>query len=368
MTEENDGVSELLPDEPFLIGGGLKLVTGRDVFVPLDMHKRLLDDIRRRSIQKVSIRGLAGPVGIGRTWTLSWVARQAIEENMDTDERWDAALVPGLGSGEMRNLIESIFKSTEYIRDEMADQIEQEFVDYGGTGSDEEVLMRHAIHNRESWSVLIGNRGRFPSISQAQGKPKWTNRDTQIEFLTLWLEEMNEFGVDNLIIIIDEFEKLALRLSPSKITDLSDGLRHIYDEIEPMADEMPSTQILLSATADAANRIDPTVTTEQLSGWLEALQSRMDDSFWLGKINEEEAEMIAERTIDVRRTKDLDDRFAPYTQEAIHVAYEGADGLPRRFAELLNKMHFNAYNEESITADHAEEAISELGYGAEQVV
>lgn len=367
MTND-DRVSDLLPDEPFLIGGGLKLDTGRDIFVPLDMHKRLIDDIARRSIQRVSIRGLAGPVGIGRTWTLSWVARKAIEENMGTDERWEAALVPGLGSGELRNLIESIFKSTEYIRDEMARKKESEFVEYVESGSDEEKFMEHAIHNRESWSVLIGNRGRFPSISQAKGKPKWTSRDTQIDFLSLWLEELENFGVDNLLIIIDEFEKLALRLSPSKITDLSDGLRHIHDEIEPLGDEMPSTQILLSATPDAANRIDPTVTSEQLSGWLEALQSRMDGSFWLGKIELEDGEKIAKRTIDVRRTEDLEDPYAPYTHDAVERAFEYSDGLPRRFAEIMNKMHFDAYNEDEITSEDAEEAISELGYGPEQII
>lgn len=362
MSDNEYEVREILPDSPFKLGGGLNLDTGRELFVPLEMHERFREHVIKNRIRGVAIYPLAGPVGIGRTWTLAWTARLAIEENMkgDGDERWEAALVPGLGEGKIRDLYESIFASTEYLREDAEQELPRNQDNISGQGMDG--ILNHALMNRGSWAVLTGDKGRFPSIDGIQEKPKWTQPDVQVEFLRLWLERLDDVGVDNLLILIDEFETTVTRLSSSKMTDFSDGLRRLYDVIDENEESVPNVEIILSATTEAANQIDPSASSQELPGWLTALQSRMNPGFTLTKISEDNAKEIAAKCIDYRRTEDIDDPYSPYTEAAIETAYRGSDGLTRRFGEILNEMHILGYTDTKIDEETAKEAIEYLGY------
>lgn len=366
MTDDKNTVEDLLPDAPFHLGGGLDLETGRELFVPLDMHGRFKDNVLRNRVRGVTIYALSGPVGIGRTWTLAWLAREAIENDLgtDSDERWEAALVPGLGEGQIRDLYESVFDSTEYLRGEIEDTLSTTHDSISGRGR--EGILNHAVMNRESWAVFTGAKGRFPSIDGISEKPKWTQRDVQIEFLRLWLRKFEDIGVDNLLILIDEFETTVTRLSSNKMTDFSDGLRRLYDVIEEEDGDIPNVQIILSATTEAATQIDPSASSRELPGWLTPLQSRMTRGFELDKISQEDAKEIAANCIDYRRTVDLEETFHPYTESAIETAYRGSDGLTRRLGEILNEMHIMAYTDEIIDESVAEEAIEYLGYDLRQ--
>lgn len=365
MPTDPSKVNELLPDAPFNLGGGLSTDTGRELFVPLDMHERFQDHVISNRVRGIAIFPLGGPVGIGRTWTLAWLARLARDENKelspDFDERWEAALVPGLGDGQIRDLYESIFSSTEYLRAEAEEQMSTGMVD-PISGQGREGILNHAILNRESWAVLTGDRGRFPSIDGVSEKPKWTQHDVQEHFLRLWLRKLDNMGVDNLLILIDEFETTVTRLSQNKMTSFSNGLRRLYDIMEEEDGEIPNVEVILSATTEAVNKIDATISSQELPGWLTALQSRMARGFTLSKINEEEAKSIAQNCIDYRRTEDIDDPYSPYTEEAVEVAFEGSDGLTRRFGQILNEMYIMSYTDSVIGEETAQEAVEYLGY------
>lgn len=359
MTDEK--VRNLLQTAPFNLGGGLNLETGRETFVPLEMHKQFRNRVIQNRARGVSIWPLAGPVGIGRTWTLAWTGRQAIDKDMEkADERWEAALVPGLGEGKVRDLYESIFASTEYLREEAKKELPENQDNVSGQGR--EGILNHALLDDSSWAVLTGDKGRFPTIEGVDQKPKWTRRQTQVEFLVEWLRRLHEVGVDNFIILIDEFETTVTRLSSNKMTDFSDGLRRLYDVVEENQEDMPNLEVILSATTQAATKIDPSASSEDLPGWLTALQSRMDRGFVLTKIDEEEAMEIAAKCIDYRRTEDAETAIHPYTEEAISTAYRASDGLPRRLSEILNEMYIISYDDTLITEEDAEEAIEILGY------
>lgn len=365
MPSDSQNVSELLPDAPFNLGGGLSTDTGRELFQPLDMHERFRNHVIDNRLRGVAIFPLGGPVGIGRTWTLAWLARLAREENENLspefDERWEAALVPGLGDGQIRDLYESIFTSTEHLRSEAKNELSDGHLDQI-SGKGREGILNHAVMNRESWAVLTGDRGRFPSIDGISEKPKWTQRDVQEDFLRLWLRKLHDLGVDNLLILIDEFETTVTRLSQNKMTDFSDGLRRLYDIMEEEDSEIPNVQVILSATTQAVNKIDASMSSQELPGWLTALQSRMVRGFTLSKIKEEEAKKIARNCIDYRRTEDVDDPYLPYSEEAVEVAFEACDGLTRRFGQILNEMYIMSYTDSIIGEETAKEAAEYLGY------
>ncbi|MCG1004271.1 MULTISPECIES: hypothetical protein [Halobacterium] len=357
--DEPQQVKDLLPNAPFQLGGGLDLDTGRETFVALDQHKRFKEHVQKNRVRGVCVYPLSGPVGIGRTWTLAWLARQAVENDLDTDERWEAALVSDLGGGEVRDLYQSIFSATEYLRGEVEEDLPTGTDSISGRGR--EGILNHAVMNRESWAVLTGNKGRFPSISGIDEKPKWTQREVQTDFLRRWLTRLYDTGVDNLLILIDEFETTVTRLSSNKMTDFSDGLRRLYDVIE-QEDNVPNVEIIISATTQAATKIDPTASSKDLPGWLTALESRMVRGFSLGKISEDDAKQIASRVIDYRRTVDLEDQFEPYTEASIETAFDGSDGLTRRLGEILNEMYIIAYTETQIDEEIAREAVEALDY------
>jgi hypothetical protein len=365
--DENQPARDLLSDPPFQLGGSLDLSTGRETFVALSQHDRFKDHVIRNGIRKAAIYPLSGDVGIGRTWTLAWLARRAINENLSTDDRWEAALVSDLGGGQIRVLHESIFSATEYLKDEVEQEVTNtESLEDIISGRGKEGILNHALMNRNSWSVLTGNKGRFPSVDGVDEKPKWTKREVQIDFLKIWLKKLDEIGVDNLLILLDEFEISVTRLSATKMTEFSDGLRRLYDVIEN-EENIPNVEIIISATTQAATKIDPTASSQDLPGWLTALESRMASGFSLSKISEDDAKEIASQCIDYRRTEELDDDFYPYTEKAVEIAFDGSDGLTRRFGQIINEMFILGYNEDIIGEDIAKEAVDTLGYDLRMV-
>lgn len=368
MTEEDTKVREILPDTPFRMGGGLDIDTGRGAFVPLDMHREFRERVIKNRLRGVSIWALAGPVGIGRTWTLAWIARQAREEclNTQTSSSWDAALVPGVGSGEIRDFYESIFASTEHVRESISaakNEENSEYIDDVSNGTDDvEIILENAIKDRETWSVLTGDKGRFPSIRGATSKPRWKKRETQIEFLESWLKLIYQYDIENLLILVDEFEKTATRLSSKKLTDFSDGLRRLYDIVDQSQEDMPNTQVILSATPESVNKMDPQASSQNLAGWLRPLQTRMNRPYYLTNIDMEDAMEIAKKSIDYKRTIDVDDPYYPYEESSIKTAFKASNGRTRRFTQILKEMHVMAYDENTINDKIAREAIEHLGY------
>lgn len=361
MTEHT--VGEYLPEEPFRIGGPLEFDTGRQLFVPLDQHWRLEDKVKKNRMRRMSIWTLSGPYGIGRTWTQAWMGRRAAEDNlgMGEDDRWEASLVSGLGEGRMRDFIQSLFASTAYLKKEVnkteTQSLSTQFDD------DYEAIMSQALSDRSVWSVFEGNRGQFPSMRHVDLRPPWTNRETQVAFLSLWLRRLKAIDVEYLLILVDEFESLITRLSTSKLTSFSDGLRRLYDVIESGGDEMPNVQVVLSSTPESANRIDPSASSQELAGWLEPLKRRMDNQFRLSKITEEEAKNIAANCMEVQRLIDPNgNEFTPYEEVAIEIAYEASDGIVADFAKSLNEMYISCYDEMTIDEDDAMQAVDFLGF------
>lgn len=361
-------VRELLPSSPFKIGGPLSIETGREVFVELSDHELLRNNIVDRSIKHMTIWSLVGPIGIGRTWTMAWLARRARNEGFgQEDQRWEAALVPGLGGdGSIRAIFEGIFRSTAHLRADVKARIQD--TDEPEILQEEDAferILRAGLSDESVWAVFTGNRGRFPAIRGVEQKPKWTDRETQIQFLVLWFQALRDLGIDHLLLLIDEFESVTTRLGKSKLIDLSDGLRRFFDVIENEGDDVPRTQVVLSLTAEGANRIDPSYGSAEVAGWIRPLQDRMEPPYVLSKLELDGAKMIVEKVMDVQRTEAVQDPYAPYTEDAIERAFEASDGLPRRFTKILNQAHQNGYRDTVLDGDLVEEAIKILGLGFE---
>mgnify|MGYP000504206820 CR=1 FL=1 len=358
-------VKELLPTSPFPIAGRLKLDTGEETFTELSSHELLCENIRSKSIQPVSIWSLVGPLGIGRTWTMAWLGRQARFYNLNDDEsEWDAALIPGLGGGaNVRSIFQSIFESTEHLRDEIKQSrnSEEDFESQRVYDDPIKGYLDAALDNRSCWAVLTGNRSRFPNLDGIEETPRWTERQTQLDFLTLWFEYINDAGIDKMLILLDEFEIVATSLSKSKLVELSDGLRSFFDTLESKSDSTPNIQLILSLTTEGATNIDPAVGTQEVAGWVRPLQDRMNPPYIFETISEEEAFRILENVMEAKRIEELEEPYEPYTEEGVVRAYEASKGLPRKFAKTLNQMHQYAYQEKTISVDHAEEAIDALG-------
>lgn len=366
-------VKEYLPQAPFPIAGRLSFELGEDRFVELSIHDLVKNNIVSRRMSPISIWSLVGPYGIGRTWTMAWLGREARYENMgNDDERWEAALVPGLGSdGSSRTLFESIFRSTEYLRDEVREAlVEEESQEWDWDSSQQtptEAYMNDAVRDEESWAVLTGTSSRFPELESTTGKPKWTQRETQLDFLAEWFKWLGEIGVDHLPIFIDEFELLATNLSKNKLVELSDGLRSLFDKIESTSENLPNIQVIFSLTPEGAADIESSYGAEGIAGWVRPLQSRMNTPIAFEKIDEREATDIARKGIPAARVIDAEDAFTPYTEEAVSRAATACDGLPRTMSDLLNRMHQLGYDKERIDSDVAEEAIGSLDIGEDEM-
>jgi len=369
MTEQS--VIDVLPQAPFPSGGRLTFDLGEDRFVELSIHKLVKNNVVGRRTLPVSIWSLVGPYGIGRTWTMAWLGRQARYEDMGRDERWEAALVPGLGSdGSARAVFESIFRSTEYLREQVEEEVDEEedWRSAAGQGTAEEEYLKHAVRDRESWAVLSGTASRFPDLETAAGKPKWTQRETQLEFLTLWFEKLNDIGVNNLLIFIDEFELLATSLSKTKLVELSDGLRSFFDKIETRSENLPNIQLILSLTPEGAADVEADYGAEGVEGWVRPLQSRMNTPIAFEKVDDDEAIEIAKVGIQKSRVGEFDDPYYPYTEDAVKEAVEACEGMPRNLSDLLNRMHQIALDEDRINSEIAQEAINSLDFGQEEVI
>lgn len=352
-------VEDVLMKSPFVTGGALDLDTGEGTFVELEMHREFKERVLEMSAQEVTLWALSGPIGIGRTWTMSWLGRQAVNDQMGDGSNWEAALVSGLTTGEIRSLVETIFSSTEYMREEISRGLGDSFMRQQPDDIYRAIL-EYALEDNQTWSVLTGNRGRFPDIPGVPDKPRWTNPDTQVDFLIRWLELLGETDVDNLVVLIDEFETLVTRLSKNKLINLSDGIRSIYDRITTEADATPNVQFILSLTPEASNRITGGSSVE-LAGWIQPLRDRMSPSFDMSRMTHDEALILAENAIDRWRVRDdVEGRFTPYSEESIELAYEVCEGLPRKFTKALEHMYTIGRKEPEITEDIAKDAIRQL--------
>lgn len=355
----DDTVEDILMKSPFVTGGALDLSTGEGTFVELEMHREFKERVLQMSAQEVTLWALSGPIGIGRTWTMSWLGRQAVNDNMGDGANWEAALVSGLTSGEIRSLVETIFSSTEYLREDISENLGDSFM---RPRSDDmyRAILEYALEDNQTWSVLTGNRGRFPDIPRVADKPRWPNRDTQVEFLIKWLELLGETEVDNIVVLIDEFETLVTRLSKNKLINLSDGIRNIYDRVTTQADNTPNIQFILSMTPEASNRITGGSSVE-LAGWIQPMRDRMSPSFDMSRMIHDEALLLAETAIDRWRVRDdIEGRFTPYTEESIELAFEVCEGLPRKFTKSLEEMYTIGRKEPEITEEIAKDAVQRL--------
>jgi len=362
MTDKQ--VKELIPSSPFPIAGRLDISTGEETFTELSMHELLKNNVVEKSVRPVSIWSLVGPIGIGRTWTMAWLGRQARFYDMDQpEETWEATLIPGLGGGtDVRSIFESIFESTSHLQGRVKEHLDEENGYPVQRISDDAIdeYLRAGLTDRSTWAVLTGNRGRFPSIESTDENPRWTDRNTQLDFLTLWFKYLHESGIDKMVILLDEFEIVATSLSKGKLVDLSDGLRSFFDKIESNQSDVPDIQLILSLTTQGATNVDPAVGPDEVAGWVRPLQERMSPPHLFEKISEDDALSIARNVIDVNRVEDLEDPYKPYTEEAIIKAFEASNGLPREFAKILNQMHQHAYTDTQIDISDAEDAIEIL--------
>ena len=90
-------VSDVYSNAPVKLGGELDLDTGKEFFVQLDQHDKLIDRVKIFSTTPVVIWVLHGQSGLGKTWTLSWLSRKIRNGDLNEKNRkWEVALVPAL--------------------------------------------------------------------------------------------------------------------------------------------------------------------------------------------------------------------------------------------------------------------------------
>lgn len=362
-------VASLLPKPPLQLGGRLALETGKRLFVKMPYHDNLLRTVEVRGRNPVSIWFLAGQVGAGKTWTLSWLGREVRgwQEVKHGDEKWEVALVPGLSMGAgPRTLVEAVFSGCEHLREHLAE--EQEPFHLSSRGSDSRTLVKEAIGNEEVWAVLTGNRGRFPSVRGVGSPPKWTRTENQVDLLAQWFALLRTQGIRYVLVLIDEFEMVITALPPRQLRELSNALRRIYDILED-GRATPNVQFVLAATTDVVTQLYSTERGATASqGWISALRQRMDEPFYVELLTKDQALRIAEEAIGQARAEEVGMRFIPYQEEAVEYAYEVSAGVPRRFAGMLRQMYEDALLEGAteIGVQHAEQAADKLGYSIKE--
>ncbi len=360
-------IRSLLPKPPLPLGGRLGFETGKAYFVELPYHEGLVKLVKARAAARASMWFFAGPVGSGKTWTLSWLARKIRAETFELKgkSRWEVVLVPGLSFGAgPRTLIEAVFAASEHLRVQLA--TEKGNIELGKQGQPSHELVKAGIGNNEVWSVFTGNRGTFPRMGSVPSPPKWTSTETQESCLAEWFRVINQSGVGRLVILLDEFEMVITTLSPRQLRGFSNALRKIYDMIEG-DNEMPNVQFVLGATTDVVTSLRPTDGRGRTAqGWIEALRSRMSEPFYIRALTEEQALAIAEQAIGRARSEKLGVRFIPYDEDAVVFAYAVSHGNVRRFAGMLRQMWEDAFLEDAkrITKQHAEGAAERLGLSA----
>jgi len=337
-------VRDILPKSPVTIGGRLSEKLGEHLFVELPFHSKLIKRIKTYGTHNIAIWLLAGEIGSGKTWTLAWLARQARQNKFNGEERWEAVLIPGLGTGgEIRTLVEAIFRGTEHLRKEIA-EAESKFK-VAGYQKPFERILSHALYDDSTWAVFIGRRGQFPRIREMAQKPPWATKiENQVEFMGIWLSKIYNAGITHLLILIDEFEEVVTQLSPRGVKEFSHGLRNVYDMIE-VSERLPNVQIILGATADVATQIKPEEEEERAVApvqWIQAMRDRMLSTFIIPRLELDQALHIAENTIGNARTVDLP-RFIPYDEKAIRIAFDVSNGLARKFSQMLLEMYDIAY-------------------------
>lgn len=341
--------------------------TGGDEFVELPSSEKLLAEIAKRSVKRASCWMLGGEYGSGKTWALSWLLRSGPGRlEARTGVVWAVIGFPLRVSVQPdRGFYESFFVGAESERARVLTFLQGQTVVSPANPITNAV--RSAIAQTSYWEVLEGRARTFPKRKGRSALPPWAVPSNRDAMFVAFLRLLRSAGAQRLLILVDEFEASVLTGGPSGLKKLSHFLRNLIDTVAS-TEGLPHTEIVLAATADVVNRINPekegtpTERTGEVAGLVAALQERLDQNYLLPDFSMDDALKIAAFRIRKARKYASPSRpYVPFDLEAIKIAYENCSKTVRRFCLLLEGMYEEALETgaKAITATLANQVVAQ---------
>ena len=351
------------------LAGKISVHTGEGEFFETVASGKLLRAIAERSTKPVSLWLLGGTLGSGKTWTLSWLVREgpALLSNT-TRERWALSGFYFLPRGPPdRAFFEAFFAASSDIRTSILEGLRSRPVVPVSRGPYANVV-RSALSSSKIWGVLCGQSSNFPKKRGRPALPSWLNPVTRMGVFIEFLRTMKDVGFSRLAILVDEFEATVATLGTKGVATLSHFLRQLHDKMESTSG-IPHTQVVLAGTREVINTLypppseGPVVRVTPPSVLVQALRDRLAPTHYLGEFTKKDALALADLRIGVARATRTSQRYIPYEEQAIVLAYENSVGNVRNFVTSLESMYDEALSVdlELITAEFARKVLRKRG-------
>ena len=341
-------VSELKQPPFGRISGRLSPLAGVGEFAELSIHKDLLETIAKRSVKPTSFWLLGGAIGSGKTWTLSWLLRDGAArlENL-THHQWSTVGFPFPAKGlPDRAFLESFFATSDELRIRARENVLKSSA-LTSPRTPYSRAARIALSNNDVWGTLCGESPSFPRKPSRPSLPSWAKEANRIAIFIEFLKIVRTAGFVNLLIIVDEFEAAATTSGTTGLGRLSHFFRQLHDDLGTMP-ELPRTEVILAATREVVSNFVPPPEARPATKvrtphvLVQALRDRMDPPFYLDRFTEKDALVLADVRIGVARMSKTKEKYIPYSQEAISLAYENCLQNIRTFVTSLEAMYEEA--------------------------
>jgi len=354
------GVSEYFKESPFGdFAGKLSSETGKDDFVELEIHDRLLRQIEGSLLRSpVTIRLIVAGIGGGKTWTLSWLSRY-FSEPEDT-------LTISIPRIELRGqpdrgFMEAIFRGLTSRLSGLRDRLRQQKVPKGFVGTPTHYVWM-ALFDDDALAVLCGGGGRLPQLA-GLSPPPLTKTEGTIQLLLGLFRLLYASGYARVVVLVDEVESLFVAYGRKDLFIFENYLRGIFDEFQSDKGEyLPRLVILLAGTSHVLEQISPALVGKQTASadFAQALARRLEPTTFLLK-EESDVLRIASHRIGIHRKRPLSQPFIPYEEEAILYVWRNSLGNIGDFCHYLQSMYDLALSEkaEKITLTHAERTLEQ---------
>jgi hypothetical protein len=354
------GVSGYFKESPFGdFAGKLSPVTGKDDFVTLEIHDRLLRKIEGNLLRSpVTIRLIVAGIGGGKTWTLSWLSRYFSEQ-----EHTLTISIPRieLRGQPDRGFMEAVFRGLTSDISELRDRLRQQKVPKEFVGTSTHYVWM-ALFDEDALAVLSGGGGKLPQLAGLP-PPLLTKTEGTIQLLLGLFRLLYASGFAKVVVLVDEVESLFVAYGRKDLFIFENYLRGIFDEfLSDKGQYLPRLVILLAGTTYVLEQISPALVGKQTASgdFAQALARRLEPTTFLVK-EESDVLRIASHRIGKHRKRPLSQPFIPYEEEAILYVWRNSLGNIGDFCHYLQSMYELALSEkaEKITLKHAERTLEQ---------
>jgi hypothetical protein len=350
--------------------GSIGAITGQAAFLrPPWADRLILDTVAERSRKSGTIWLLAGDYGSGKTWLLSWLLRDGPARlEARTGEKWSAVGLSFLPSATPdRAFIEAFFRASDGGRSTILRwRGTQDFLTPGHREYDRAI--NSILSDPGAWRVVTGNASTFPRRRGSRPLPPWSSAVTRLGLFRAFLERLKDSGIENVLILVDEFENTLTGTGPAGLQKLTHFFRQMIDYLQT-DHGLPKVQIVLSVTGDTAERIKPSKLSSELTrsgkvpNAVRAFQERLGETVVIPPLNLETALEIARFRIKAVQGGEPRRPYIPFEERAVELAFGASQRVVRTFCVLLEAMYERAYTSRAalVTERLALEVLSERG-------